>query len=188
LLTTHHYSLFIPIEPIRDLFDLGSGSGLRDRETKSYPAVLSKLLGLHHHYDVVSFGLPGGTALKQSEVPYWNSIQYNSSLQSNPQIVVIMLGTNDAKPSNWDEARYRRDYRALIQRYQRLPTSPVVMIAIPPPMYYNRSEYGNQIDVINSQLPSIVTQIGQQAHVKVPLSIAFFTCIIGTKISASKKH
>ena len=33
--------------------------------------------------------------------PYQKSKQFRAALSSNPDVVVIMLGTNDTKPANW---------------------------------------------------------------------------------------
>ncbi|MEO7101377.1 MAG: GDSL-type esterase/lipase family protein, partial [Luteolibacter sp.] len=79
-----------------------AGYALANPGTQSYPAQLQLLLG--SGYTVGNFGLSGATLLKQSDFTYWNSSQYSASRTYNPNIVVIMLGTNDTKSWNWNAA------------------------------------------------------------------------------------
>ena len=45
------------------------GSGIKGRETKSYPAQLAGMLG--EDYVVKNFGVSGATMLKKGDKPYW---------------------------------------------------------------------------------------------------------------------
>ena len=56
---------------------------------------------------------------------------YRESLRWNPDIVLIMLGSNDTKRRNWDPAVFRRDYRALVESYRELPSRPRVILIAP---------------------------------------------------------
>jgi lysophospholipase L1-like esterase len=52
-----------------------------------------------------------------------------------PNIVIIMLGTNDTKPQNWKhEAEFVSDYRDLIKSFQELPSKPKVYVCRPCPV------------------------------------------------------
>jgi lysophospholipase L1-like esterase len=86
-------------------------------------------------YTVGNFGLSGATLLKQSDFTYWSSSQHTNSLAYNPNIVVIMLGTNDTKSWNWNATNFATDYHDLIAQYQALPTQPKVYICLSPPVY-----------------------------------------------------
>lgn len=110
-----------------------AGYGLANAGTQSYPAQLQLLLG--SGYTVGNFGLSGATLLKQSDFTYWNSSQHTNSLAYSPNIVVIMLGTNDTKSWNWNATNYAADYQGLIAQYQALPTQPKVYICLSPPVY-----------------------------------------------------
>ena len=67
-------------------------------------------------YTSTNYGVSGTTLLKQGDHPYWTTPQFTQSHTSNPQIVVIMLGTNDSKPFNWTahKTEFVGDYEALI--------------------------------------------------------------------------
>ena len=42
--------------------------------------------------------------LRKADAPYWNHSAFKNALNSTPDLVVIMLGTNDAKFRNWNAA------------------------------------------------------------------------------------
>jgi lysophospholipase L1-like esterase/pimeloyl-ACP methyl ester carboxylesterase len=113
------------------------GAAIKDRGTNSYPAQLQKMLG--DGYKVHNFGVNGATLLKKGDKPYWKLGAYQNALKSNPQIVVIKLGTNDTKPQNWKhKAEYEADYKALIESFQALPSKPRVIIMFPVPVAKDR--------------------------------------------------
>lgn len=97
----------------------------------TYPAQLQAALG--SDYDVRNFGVSGTTARKQGDKPYWNQAAYTQSTTFDPNVVLLMLGTNDAKPQNWDATAFRTDYTALIAQYHALGAR--VLIATPPRVF-----------------------------------------------------
>lgn len=52
-------------------------------------------------------------------------------LGDNPDIVLIMLGSNDTKRRNWDPEIFRRDYRKIVSSYMELPSRPRVCLIAP---------------------------------------------------------
>ena len=108
---------------------------------QSYPAVLGRLLGAG--YETFNFGRNSATLLEDyvyagHEIPYVQCEQYAPSLSSSPDIVLIMLGMNDANPLHALSAgndgvlsdhlleRYFLEARALTEIYRALPTRPAV--------------------------------------------------------------
>src|SRR3954454_24795429 len=93
------------------------GSGLGNPAVEAYPPRLQRLLGTN--YVVTNFGVSGRTLLKKGDFPYWKELAFTNSLKSNPNIVIIQLGTNDGKPYNWVYGtNYVSDYKELIALYQ----------------------------------------------------------------------
>lgn len=132
-----------------------AGYGLANPGTQSYPAQLQALLG--SGYAVGNYGNSGTTVLKRSDNTYWNSWAYRASVQSSPNIVVIMFGANDSKPWNWDAAKFEADYRALIAKYQGLRSRPEVFICLTTPVF-NPNPFGNAFDpafLQNTIIPAI---------------------------------
>lgn len=101
--------------------------------TKSYPARLQELLG--DGYTVMNFGKTGATLLDGTNRPYKAQTQYQNSLTSNPDIVIIMLGTNDSK--FWygnvkGKEKFAEETKALVETYQNLSSKPRVVVATSP--------------------------------------------------------
>ena len=84
----------IRISCVGDSLTYGSGV-IKTREVDSYPAKLQKKLGTSHL--VSNFGVRNATASADGDLPYIGSTQYKKSLESEPDIVLLMLGTNDSK-------------------------------------------------------------------------------------------
>src|SRR2546430_180692 len=101
----------------------------------NYPALLGRLLGAG--YDVRNFGSNGKTMMKDAVMmmSYWDTTSFSDSKSFGPDVVVIMLGTNDSKTDNWQGGnnRYEIDYRAMIAEYATLPSRPRIYAALPPP-------------------------------------------------------
>ena len=109
------------------------GAGITD-PAQRYPAVLQALLGTA--YEVRNFGVSGRTLMRAGDRPYWNTTQFTDSATYAPAVVVIMLGTNDAKDINWGfKATFEGDYRDLIAHYRGLSSQPRVFVARPGPMF-----------------------------------------------------
>jgi MYXO-CTERM domain-containing protein len=98
----------------------------------SWCGVLSTKLGAG--YNVGNFGVSGTTLLENTMQAYKNCAQYTPSHDFAPNIVVIMLGTNDSMPRNWaNKADFVGDYEALIDSYTSLPSHPKAYVNFPPP-------------------------------------------------------
>lgn len=107
------------------------GDGLGDRVADSYPAQLQAMLGTG--FDVRNLGVPGATLLGESPRPYTGQPAYLESLQCDPDVVVIQLGTNDSADSYSGQGEeFVRQYRELVDAYRALPTHPLIVVAFPP--------------------------------------------------------
>lgn len=106
------------------------GAGVANREKNSYPAQLQVYLG--DKYRVENFGQNGATAVNRGDHPYTRTEVYRQSLDFNPDIVLIKLGTNDSKPQNMKHLKqFKNDYRRLVQTYKDLPSHPRVILLTP---------------------------------------------------------
>ena len=77
-----------------------------------------------------NFGYNDASARFDAYTPNVSKRVYRDSLEWNPDIVLLMLGTNDTKTRNWDPEVFRRDYRKIVESYQSRPShSRVVLIA-----------------------------------------------------------
>lgn len=96
---------------------------------QSYPALLREMLG--EGYEVRNFGYNDASARFDADTPYVDKRVYRDSLAWNPDVVLLMLGTNDTKTRNWDPAIFHRDYRRIVDAYRALPSAPRVILVAP---------------------------------------------------------
>lgn len=106
-----------------------SGFTLLNPRKNSYPAVLKTMLG--DDYEVRNFGVLDSAARFDADTPYVKKKAYKTSLDWNPDIVLLMLGSNDTKRRNWDPEIFRRDYREIVSSYINLPSLPAVYLIAP---------------------------------------------------------
>jgi len=139
------------------------GTGLKNPSIESYPAQLATLVAK----DIVvkNFGTKGTTALKSADHPYWLSQNYQYSHSYQPDIVIIMLGTNDAKDKNWkNKNAFISDYVALIKSYQKLASNPTIYLCFPPPVYANIA--GISDDRIRNDVIPKIKKIATKSNVE----------------------
>ena len=96
---------------------------------QSYPALLQEKLG--PEYEVRNFGYNDAAVRFDADTPYVSKRVYQESLKWHPDIVLLMLGTNDTKTRNWDPDVFRRDYRRIVESYQTLPSAPRIVLIAP---------------------------------------------------------
>jgi lysophospholipase L1-like esterase len=110
------------------------GSELADPETQSYPAKLQGILG--PGWLVHNEGHPGTTCLANGDKPLWQTGAIPGCMALDPQVVIILLGTNDAKEHNWQLAdQFASDYSDLTSTFANMHTHPKVWLCTPLPVY-----------------------------------------------------
>lgn len=123
------YKAPVRVSCIGDSITEGSGAA----PGKAYPSQLQELLG--DKWKVTNFGISGRTLLKNGDFPYWKEEKYQFALKSEPDVVIIMLGTNDTKPQNWKfEKEFVADYTELVKSFQALPSKPRIYVCRPCPV------------------------------------------------------
>ncbi|MBQ2862983.1 MAG: hypothetical protein IJE84_02295, partial [Clostridia bacterium] len=119
----------VKIACIGDSITYGYGIDEIDREVYSYPAMLGAKLG--DGYEVGNFGksasyiLPGDSEYNLRDnktLSYRDTQQYQDSIAFNPDIVIIMLGTNDVTSlvDAESEAVIEAELENIIRIYQEL--------------------------------------------------------------------
>ncbi len=123
----------IRIACVGDSITYGHGiSGWKDNQ---YPAVLQQILG--DDYNVANFGSSGACVNPQGDQPYIGRAVYQESLDYKADILVFMLGTNDAKPENWSDAEnFLTQYEALLSTYLMVDQKPKVYIGLCAEAFY----------------------------------------------------
>ncbi|KAK3257527.1 hypothetical protein CYMTET_33389 [Cymbomonas tetramitiformis] len=129
------------------------GQGSTSIWRKSYPMLLKAKLG--EGYWVGNYGKQSATASRSGDLPMYDQNEFQSSRFVMPNIIVIMLGTNDAKTANWNQAAYAEGMTTIIQTFLDKESVTSVFVAEPPPVYEDGA-YGIQADVVNQMAGSPV--------------------------------
>ncbi|MGW8289403.1 MAG: DUF459 domain-containing protein [Candidatus Bathyarchaeia archaeon] len=111
-------------------------------EGSGYPEILQTLLGAD--FKVGNFGVTGSSVLSTSELQYMNQSKFLEAKAFKPSIVVIMLGTNDAKENATESTKtFQADYRQLVNACATLESDPTVWLVKPPPIFENDLDLNN---------------------------------------------
>ena len=124
-----------------------------------YPSDLQTLLG--DHYAVGNFGLGGSTVLLSTDKPYMYRPVFQNALLYRPNIVIIMLGTNDATPKNYAKIEnFVADYKTLISQFWSSASQ--IWLVIPPPIFED-SLGPNAANLVQGVIPRI-QQVANDLH------------------------
>jgi lysophospholipase L1-like esterase len=124
----------------------------------SYPDDLWLMLG--SKYVVGNFGNNGATVYLNSSNPYMSTPALKAAKLFEPQIVIIMLGTNDADPTlHESNSAFVADYVKLVTQLQGFSSKPKVWIVDPPPIFNNTVGLSGSLLVLN-----IIPDIEQVAN------------------------
>lgn len=135
------------------------GCKVRSRGKNCYPAVLRKLLG--ENYCVNNFGYTDRAAIKTADHPFVRERLYRKSLDFKPDIVFLLLGSNDSKERNWDREKFIADYSAIVDSYSALESAPKVYLLVPPPAFevHGRVKYRLRKEIIENEIAPSVKEI-----------------------------
>lgn len=125
------------------------GYGISNWVKNNYPTQLGGMLG--EGYCVNNYGYSGHTASKSGDRPYTSEKLYRQSLDFAPNIVVIMLGSNDTKSGNWKgRENLVKDYSEIIESYLALDSVEKMIIMSPTPVWPRNGKvhYGLNIELI----------------------------------------
>ena len=135
------------------------GAGIKNRERDSYPSVLGRMLG--DNYWVKNFGVSARTMLNKGDHPYMNEQAYKDALAFNPNIVVIKLGTNDSKSSNWKyKADFAKDTQTMIDAFKALPAQPKIYLCYPSKAYLTGESIND--DIISKEIIPMIKKLAKQ--------------------------
>lgn len=116
-------------------------------------------------YMVKNFGVSGTNLAKGVSQPYWSSAQFTPSHTFAPNIVIIMLGTNDAFTRSWSSAKshFVADYKELLDTYTSLDSKPKPYMIIPTPI--GTSPFGHDGNLLATEVVPLVKQVAMEKMV-----------------------
>jgi lysophospholipase L1-like esterase len=138
------------------------GSRVNPMETANYPMQLAALLG--RGYEVKNFGVPGANIAIAGDLPYLKQEQFQKALEYQPNVIIILLGTNDAKPQNMKYLNnIEADYILLINSFAKLESKPQIWLAKPLPILEN-GNYGNApYNLVSKIIPNLEKVVKNEA-------------------------
>lgn len=176
ILLLMHFGILSAYHPVKNAKDdqikvacvgdsITYGLFVDNRDKNNYPDVLNKLLG--DTYCVNNFAYTNRTAIKSGDCPFVNEKVYQQSLDFQPNIVIILLGSNDSKPNNWDKDKFLADYSEIIDSYLTLESQPKVYVLLPPPVFEIKGKVLYQIrkDIIEQEIVPAVEDIANKKNV-----------------------
>lgn len=137
------------------------GFKLGDPQHESYPARLEKMS--QGRWQVINCGHDGATVIRTGDIPVSQQEEYRKVVETHPDMVVVMLGTNDTKNVNWQHIEdFVKDYTALIRSLRELPSTPQVFVCSIPPVF---NDHPNGVtawreEKINTLIDKVVQQTG----------------------------
>ena len=130
------------------------------RNTQSYPVYLQESMG--DAYQVLNYGLSGRTLQDEGDMPYTEESFFEKSLDVKADTYIIMLGTNDSKPYNWNAERYETELTSFVEKYKKANPNAAIYLMQPSKCFpLKNGEVGYDIDnnVIQDEIYTIVAKV-----------------------------
>lgn len=147
----------IIVAAVGDSNTYGAGVILRGRGRWSYPAQLGRMLG--GRYQVLNYGLNRRTLQRDGDWPYTANRFAEASIDARPDIVLLMLGTNDARGDNWNADAYEAELADFALRFAAAGASTVYLLT-PPIAFPNRR--GVSARIVAEEIAPIVRRVSQK--------------------------
>jgi lysophospholipase L1-like esterase len=144
------------------------GNSITDNEhnAQAYPVKLNQRLG--RGYYVFNAGHSARTLLRRGDFPYQQSNWFKEVFKFRPHLITIKLGTNDAKPYNWDAHKdeFIPDLKWLIDTLGVIPTKPRIVLITPIPVWKadgnNAWPFDINGDVVKNEVIPKIKQVAQE--------------------------
>lgn len=140
------------------------GMGVVSSKTnETWEYYLEKMLG--SNYQVLNYGLSGRTLQDEGDMPYRKESFWSISREVRANIYLIMLGTNDSKPKNWNPEHFLLNLKSFVSDYIELGNQSQVCLLVPPASFKKKNgEVAGHIqpDVIEKQIRPLVMQFAKE--------------------------
>ena len=138
-----------------------------------YPKLLQAELG--EGWKVLNFGVNSRTArrdgkefdLRPGDLDYRKTLNYTKSRSCKPDAVILMIGSNDAKPTNWEGNgdAFREGFADLVDDYLALDSKPVVVVGISPTVKGGGFTYGVTEKIVGEGIVPAQRKIAEEKGV-----------------------
>ncbi len=153
---------------IGDSITFGAGV-MQTRKTAAWTSVWEKKLG--KDFQVLNYGVSGATLQQEGDFPY-RKVGYLKRLKkAQPELILLMLGTNDAKPYNWDESRFAREYEELILELRDKPWPHRLVLMAPPKAFPEEKSGVIAFDIENEPIRDVIRPLASSLGRKYGLQV-----------------
>ncbi|MBR3178071.1 MAG: lipase [Clostridia bacterium] len=139
------------------------------RKTDAWPVLWQKRLG--KDYQVLNYGVSGATLQKEGHFPYYKIGFLGRLDKASPEMIVLMLGTNDSKPFNWDRERFEKEYEAMVSELKSKPWAPKVVLMVPPKAFPEEKTgiiaFDTVDTVIHDSIRPFICSLGERLNLPV---------------------
>ncbi|MCX7987258.1 MAG: GDSL-type esterase/lipase family protein, partial [Bacteroidales bacterium] len=153
------------------------GTGLASPQTECYPAQIGVLLKQKYGdtCEVRNFAVSGRTMLRKGDFPIWNEPDFQKALNYAPDVLFVLLGTNDSKPQNWDAYgnNFFSDYSAMLDTFRWRNPRVKFIVCLPPPAF--QVVWGIRDSVIKNYIIPLVDSISRKYNA---LLVDFYTPLL----------
>ena len=81
------------------------GTNSSDPSMQSYPVYLQRMLG--YRYYVEKYGAPSHSLIETDTPSFLKHNYFKQSAAMKPDVVIVMLGTNDCRTQKWEDSAYK---------------------------------------------------------------------------------
>jgi lysophospholipase L1-like esterase len=81
------------------------GTNSADPSMQNYPVYLQRMLG--YDYFVEKFGAPSHSLIETDTQSFLKHDYFKKSTAGDPDVVIVMLGTNDCRTQKWEDSAYK---------------------------------------------------------------------------------
>lgn len=134
---------------------------LLENRKDAYPVRLQQKWG--NRYDVCNLGVSGATLQFDKAKAYAKTSEYKSIAAYRPDVIILKLGANDARPAEWNGCDvFYKDYTKLID--DLLAVCPTIYLCTPTPPYGEKWKERDKI--LRKQLIPVLKKIAGERHLK----------------------
>ncbi|MGD9200531.1 MAG: GDSL-type esterase/lipase family protein [Chitinispirillia bacterium] len=130
----------------------------------NYVTQLTQILG--YEYEVINFGVSGRTMSKKGDFPYWKEEYFKEIFSMKPDIITIMLGTNDARICNWKVCKeyFKEDAQAMVDSILTISPKPSLLLALPPPAFFGKYSIKGDLSIKGEFIEELVPMLREVAE------------------------
>lgn len=150
---------------IGDSITFGAGV-LSARGKHAWPYILNRLC--KDEYEVLNYGISGAAMSGSADTPYKEDF-YKAAEELDPQKILVMLGTNDSKPQNWNAEEFEKDYESFLNRFAKEGRE--IILLCPPKAFAKKGKEFSVYNIRNREIQEGAIPIIQKLSDKYGLRV-----------------